>query len=124
MAPRSAHIQVNFADDYDVVKLRAANLNSRGIPLLRPRVEQRGFTRLNPNTTWAMAQDDPDYALDADGGLYDEALAQDGLQEEEEIVVQKKKKYKRSVASVSGNHKSSRLILMYDLGKTKCLLAK
>jgi len=100
---RSAHIRVSVHDDYDSVKYRAGNINSRGYVLPRARQEDRGLTRFNPNTSWAMAQDDLEYALDENGGLYNERLDQDIFYlDSEPVPVVKKKRVKRSVASVSG----------------------
>jgi len=100
---RPAHIRVSANDDYDSVKYRVGEVSSRGYPLPRARQEDRGLTRLNPHTSWAMAQDDTEYALDDNGGLYDECLERDvfGQDEASNAQVVKKKKVKRSTASVS-----------------------
>lgn len=98
---RPAHIRVSAHDDYDSVKYRSGNISSRGYPLPRARQEDRGLTRLNPHTSWALAQDDTEYALDDDGGLYDECLEQDVFKgDDASVPVLKRKRVKRSVASV------------------------
>jgi len=101
MAPRrhGGHVRVAFEDDYDSVKYRSESVGAKGFALQRARQEQRGLTRLNLNTSWAMAQDDPEYALDNTEELYTTHLEQGVFESGSEVPP--KKRVRRSMASVS-----------------------
>ena len=102
MANRAKRPRVSYRDtvpfnEYDTVFEREGGLQRVGTSILPTSSTHTATDTWSSTTSWTPP-DDPHYALDPDGGLYEMALEADVM--DDSVVAEKKQKGKKSLVSV------------------------